>query len=77
MEIWSARVAFRRIGKRRVVYAELFPNAKAAKNSVQQIVGVNGSDHLAELFQGQAEFESQEFGGFVEEDDVVGRAQMV
>ena len=55
----------------------LFPDAETGEDSVEKVVGVDGTDHFAELLEGEPDFESEEFRGVVKQCKFVGMFQMV
>jgi hypothetical protein len=48
-----------------------FSDAEPAEDSVEQVVRVDRPDHLAELLEGKTQFQRQQLGGLVEQDDVM------
>ena len=49
----------------------LLADAESREDSVEEVIGVDGADHLAELLECAAEREGDEFGGVVEDDVAV------
>jgi len=52
------------------------PNAESAEDAVEQIVGVDGADHFAELVERPAQLQGQHFRRLLEQDTGMGLAQM-
>ena len=55
----------------------LLPDAEPTEHAVEQVVGVDRSDHLAEPVEGQPQFRRQHLGRVVEQRGVVGVPQVL
>ena len=67
------RIKMRRSPKPPVL-SQSFPNAEAAEDAIEQVVGVNGPYHLSELIESEPQLQGQQLGGIVEEHDVMSGA---
>src|SRR5262249_47669144 len=52
-----------------------FSYAEAAEDAVEQVAGVDGADHLAELVERPAQFQGEQFGRVLEQGRRVGPAE--
>ena len=55
---------------------ELLADAEAAEDAIEKVVRIDGTGHLAELFQCQANFQCQEFSGIIIESIGMGLAEV-
>ena len=70
-----SRLSYGLVKLTREIY-HLFPDAEAREDAVQQVVRVDGSDHLAELIESTAEGQGDEFGWVVEQNLTVSLLQV-
>src|SRR5215813_8437652 len=52
-------------------------DAESRENAIEQVVGVDRPDQLAELFEGEAKFQGEQFCWVVEQYDCVRSPQMI
>jgi len=55
----------------------LFPDTKSAEDAVQEVVGVNGADHCAQLVQRAAKLHRQDFRRLLKKDNGMCSSQVI